>query len=146
MTHINRSALLPYPAEYLFELVNDIEAYPHYMEGCVGARVLKRDWQIIEARLDLAKGGVRQSFVTRNRLDVPKSIHMELLEGPFTHLDGRWFFQTLGEDACKVILDLQFKIANRVTALAARKLIESVSNNLVDAVCRRANELYSKQV
>jgi ribosome-associated toxin RatA of RatAB toxin-antitoxin module len=65
MTIIQRSALLPYPAERLFELVNDIEAYPRYMDGCVGARVMRRDEDVIEARLDLARGGIAQSFLTR---------------------------------------------------------------------------------
>lgn len=144
MTHINRSALLPYSSEAIFELVNDIEAYPLYMEGCVGATVVKKEWQLIEARLDLAKGKLRQSFTTRNRLDSPKSIHMELVEGPFSRFDGRWFFQSLSEDACKVILDLQFTVSNKLVGMAARRLFDSVSNNMVDAVCQRAHTIYGK--
>jgi ribosome-associated toxin RatA of RatAB toxin-antitoxin module len=73
MAHINRSALLPYPAQAMYDLVNDIEAYPKYMEGCVGATILRRDTDVIEARLDLARGAIRYSFSTRNHLDAPKS-------------------------------------------------------------------------
>ena len=57
MTNINRSALLPYRAQQLFDLVNDIESYPRYMEGCVGAQVLRREEGFVEARLNLSKGG-----------------------------------------------------------------------------------------
>lgn len=144
MTHINRSALLPYSSEAIFDLVNDIEAYPLYMDGCVGAKIVKKEWQVIEAQLDLAKGRIRQSFTTRNRLDSPKSIHMELVEGPFSRFDGRWFFQSLSEDACKVILDLQFSVSNKLVGMAARRLFDSVSNNMVDAVCQRASIVYGK--
>lgn len=144
MTHINRSALLPFRSEAIFELVNDIEAYPLFMDGCVGAKILKHDWQVIEARLDLARGGIKQSFTTRNRLDSPKSIHMELVEGPFSRFDGRWFFQSLSEDACKVILDLQFTVSNKVVGIAVKRLFDSVSNNMVDAVCKRAGDVYGK--
>lgn len=145
MAHINRSALLPYPSQALFDLVNDIESYPAYMDGCVGAQILKREHNLIEARLDLARGGIRYSFSTRNRLDAPKVIDMELIEGPFTQFAGRWFFQSLNPEACKVILDLQFALSSSIGSLAARKLFDGVANNLVDALCQRANTLYGKR-
>lgn len=144
MTHINRTALLPYPSHTIFALVNDIEAYPQYMEGCVGAAILKSEQDTIEARLDLAKGGVRQSFSTRNFLDAPKAIRMELIDGPFDQFEGRWYFQNLNDEACKVILELEFSLASRVMGLAVGKLFTSVSDNLVDALCKRAHELYGR--
>ncbi len=122
---------------------NDANAALAVIEA-LGATVVKKEWQLIEARLDLAKGKLRQSFTTRNRLDSPKSIHMELVEGPFSRFDGRWFFQSLSEDACKVILDLQFTVSNKLVGMAARRLFDSVSNNMVDAVCQRANTIYGK--
>ena len=82
LTEINRSALLLYPASALFALVNDIESYPQYMDGCVGADVLSRNDDYVEARLHLARAGIRQSFTTRNRLIVPGAIEMELVEVP----------------------------------------------------------------
>ena len=51
-TRVQRSALLPYAAAQLFQLVDDIESYPQYMDGCVGARVMKREPTRVEARLD----------------------------------------------------------------------------------------------
>jgi ribosome-associated toxin RatA of RatAB toxin-antitoxin module len=142
MTIIQRSALLPYPAEHLFELVNDIEAYPRYMDGCVGARVMRRDEDVIEARLDLARGGIAQSFATRNRSQPHHTIELELLEGPFESFCGRWRFQRLGDMACKVSLDLEFTFNNGLLGAAAAKLFDSVTGNLVDAMARRARELY----
>ena len=40
MTVIERSALLSRPAEQIFDLVADIERYPEFLEGCVGADIL----------------------------------------------------------------------------------------------------------
>jgi len=145
MAHINRSALLPYPSQAMFDLVNDIEAYPSFMDGCVGAQILRRDENLIEARLDLARGGIRYSFSTRNRLDAPKVIELELIEGPFTQFAGRWFFQSLSSDACKVILDLQFAMSSSIGSLAARKLFDGVANNLVDALCQQAKKIHGKR-
>jgi ribosome-associated toxin RatA of RatAB toxin-antitoxin module len=141
MTVIQRTALLPYPAERLFELVNDIESYPDYMEGCVGAQVLHRDAELVEARLELARGGIAQSFATRNRSLAPHTIELELLEGPFEKFSGRWHFQTLGSLACKVSLDLEFTLNNSLLGAAAARLFASVTTNLVDALSRRARDV-----
>jgi ribosome-associated toxin RatA of RatAB toxin-antitoxin module len=142
MTIINRSALLPYQAHQMFDLVNDVEAYPQYMEGCVGASVLRREAQLMEARLDLAKGGVTQSFSTRNRMVGAQQITLELMDGPFEHFEGKWDFRALGDSACKISLNLEFKANNSVLGAAAARLFEKVTNNLVDAVGRRAKQLY----
>ncbi len=142
MTRIDRSALLPYPADKLFTLVNDIEAYPQFMEGCVGAEILRRDDNVIEARLDLARAGIKQSFATRNRVAPPDSIELELLEGPFERFGGRWHFHALGDEACKVTLLLEFTLRSSVLGAAAGRLFESVASHLVDAVSARAKSLY----
>ena len=142
MTLINRSALLPFTPAQLFELVNDIEAYPQYMDGCVGAEVLRRDADVLEARLDLARGGISHSFCTRNTLVAGERINLELLEGPFEHFGGHWEFLGLGESACKISLNLEFIINNGLLGAAAARLFDRVTNNLVDAVGQRATELY----
>ncbi len=141
-THIERSALLPYSAEQLFELVNDVEAYPQYMDGCVAAQVLSSDEGGMEARLELKKGGISQSFATRNHWEEHSQIVMELLEGPFESLHGVWNFNALASDACKVSLDLRFTMNNQLVSKAAERLFESVAGNLVNALCQRANCLY----
>lgn len=142
MTAIERSALLPYPAQTMYELVNDIEAYPKFMDGCVGARVLERTPDYIEARLDLAKGGLRHSFTTRNRLFAPKRIELSLVEGPFESFSGEWIFEPLNEQACKVTLRLQFRMAGRLLSFAAKAMFGGIANQLVGALVKRANTLH----
>ena len=144
MTKINRSALLPYRSEVIFDLVNDIESYPEYMDGCVGAEILLRRETLMEARLDLAKGGIAQSFSTRNRLLGKEAITLELLDGPFEYFEGQWGFQSLGATACKINLHLEFNINSAVLGVAAAKLFELVTNNLVDALGKRAGQVYGQ--
>lgn len=142
MKRIDRSALLPYPPAQLFQLVNDIEAYPDYMNGCVGAEVMHREQGLVEARLDLAQGGIRQSFSTRNRNQPPNTIQLELIEGPFEHFNGRWHFQPLGDAACKVSLKLEFRMNSRLLGMAASRLFETVALDLIESITQRAQELY----
>jgi ribosome-associated toxin RatA of RatAB toxin-antitoxin module len=142
MRVINRSALLPYSASQLFDLVSDVESYPRYMEGCVGAYILRRDEHLLEARLELARGGIKQSFSTRNRMHAAQEITLELLDGPFDYFAGRWNFHALGDSACKLSLHLEFTFNSALLGAAASRLFDKVTNNLVDAVSRRAGQLY----
>lgn len=144
MITISRSALLPYQSRRLFDLVNDVESYPEYMDGCVGAEVLLRQEDMLEARLDLARGGISQSFSTRNRLLGTQAITLELIDGPFDHFEGRWGFHALGDTACKISLDLEFRVNSALVGLAASRLLERVTDNLVDALGRRARVVYSE--
>ena len=142
MTIINRSALLPYNAHQLYTLVNDVESYPRYLDGCVGAQVLHLGDDMMEARLDLARGGIKQSFSTRNRMISAREITLELIDGPFEYFSGRWDFRALGDSACKMSLNLEFNINSTVLGAAASRLFDKVTNNLVDAVGQRARQLY----
>lgn len=142
MTRIRRTALLPYPVEKLYALINDIERYPEFMEGCVGAQLLSSAPDTLVARLDLAKGPLRQSFTTRNHLQPPHSIRLELEAGPFSHFAGQWKLDALGEQGCKVSLDLEFELASKLISLAAGKLFQNVADQMVDAICRRAHRLF----
>jgi ribosome-associated toxin RatA of RatAB toxin-antitoxin module len=139
---VERSALVNYSAQQMFDLVNDIEAYPQYMDGCVGAQILRREGDWLEARLDLSKGGVSQSFVTRNELFAPHTMTLSLIDGPFSHLEGKWQFTPLGEHACKVIFILDFMLKNRLLGVAVGRLFESMVNKQVDALCARAKTIY----
>lgn len=152
MTHkINRSALVHFTPRQMFDLVNDIEAYPQYMDGCEQAQVLARGdadehghrW--LEARLTLSKGGISQSFVTRNQLCPPESMTMNLVDGPFKQLQGCWRFTALGDSACKVSFELSFELQNRLLGMAVGKLFESVAGKQVDALCARAQKIYGSK-
>jgi ribosome-associated toxin RatA of RatAB toxin-antitoxin module len=140
---VERSALVNYSAQQMFALVNDIEAYPQYMDGCVGAQILRREEGWLEARLELSKAGVSQSFVTRNQLLPPHTMTMSLLDGPFTYLNGKWQFTSLGEQACKVSFTLDFELKNRLLGMAVGKLFEAMVNKQVDALCARAKVIYA---
>jgi ribosome-associated toxin RatA of RatAB toxin-antitoxin module len=142
MTIIQRSALVPFAAEAMYQLVNAIDTYPQFMDGCVGAQILAQNSEYMEARLELAKGGMRYSFVTRNRLLPPQRIELALIEGPFDNFGGYWNFQALNEHACKVTLHLEFELSSKLLSFAARKVFDGIANQMVDALVKRANALF----
>jgi ribosome-associated toxin RatA of RatAB toxin-antitoxin module len=142
-TFIQRSALVLHSAQAMFDLVNDIEAYPEYMEGCIGSQVMSRDDKEIIARLDLRKAGISHSFTTRNHLSAPQLVEMTLVDGPFSYFQGVWQFKTLQEKASKVSLDLEFEFKNGMLNRTAGKLFTRVADNLVAALVQRADAILS---
>ncbi len=142
MSKVERSALVSYSDEQMFALVNDVASYPQYMSGCVGATLLDSGDNWLEARLDLAWKGIKQSFTTRNLLQPPHSMRLTLVEGPFRKFEGEWRFEALTDAACKVVFQLQFEATNPLMAVALSKLLEHVSSQQVDALCQRAKHIY----
>ncbi|MCK9505195.1 MAG: type II toxin-antitoxin system RatA family toxin [Porticoccaceae bacterium] len=142
LTTIQRSALVMHSAENMYLLVNDIEAYPQYLEGCCGAQVLEQGDDFMVARLDLRKGGVNYSFTTRNSLKPGEEIRLQLHSGPFKQLRGAWEFKVLTENASKVSFYLEFEANSQLVGVAATSLFASVINNIVSALSGRADALY----
>lgn len=143
MVTIARSALVEYSAQQMFDLINDIEAYPQFMSGCLDASIIKQAEDSVEARLTLGKSGFQQSFVTRNTLIPPTTMLMHFVEGPFKTFEGRWQFEPLSESACKVSLHLAFEFASPILAMTLGSWFEKKANQQVDALCQRADDVYS---
>ncbi len=138
MALIERSALLMQPAEHMFDLINDVEAYPEFMRGCEKAVVIEHSDTIMVAQLSVKKAGLRQSFTTRNELSRPESISMTLVEGPFSRFAGQWRITPLSEQASKVALQLDFDISSGLASKALEQLFKSVADDLVGAMSARA--------
>jgi ribosome-associated toxin RatA of RatAB toxin-antitoxin module len=142
MPRVHRSALLPYQPEQMFDLVNDVAAYPAFVPWCVRAEVLSATDRETVAALTLGKGPVLERFVTRNTLYHPDRITLDLEHGPFRHLRGTWHFVRLGEAGCKIELEMDFELAHKVWRRMFGALFSSVVDSLVDSFCERARALY----
>jgi ribosome-associated toxin RatA of RatAB toxin-antitoxin module len=144
MTIIKRNALVSYSARQMFELVNNIEDYPHFLPWCGKSHILSRTETEVEATLDIAWKGMHKSFTTRNYLHPYDHTEIKLVDGPFRHLEGRWTFVELSGNACKVCLDLDFEFAGGVMDMFFQPIFNHIANSLVDAFCKRAVEVYGQ--
>ena len=59
MNKVQRSALVMYSDQAMFDLVNDVANYPAFMDGCQSAEVFEHSDKAMVARLDLKKAGVK---------------------------------------------------------------------------------------
>ena len=141
MIQIRRSAIVHHSPTQMFNLVNDVESYPRRFTWCGGAQVLEHDATSLTARLDLRLGAFTQSFTTRNTLDAPQRIVMQLVEGPFRELNGLWSFLALGEDSCKIAFTLDFDYSG-LMAPVLRSGFQKVADRMVNEFCREADRTY----
>ncbi len=146
MPTINRSALVMYSAAQMYQLINDVLAYPEFLPGCSKSKVISVDEHHMCASLLVAKGGVQKWFTTENALVENKKILMKLQDGPFKTLTGQWVLTPLSEDACKVSLDLDYEFSSKLVELAFGKVFNSLTNNMVSAFTNRAKEVYQINV
>lgn len=142
MIQIRRSAIVRHSCARMFDLVNEVEAYPRRFNWCSGARVLARDTDTLTARLDLRLGALTQSFTTRNTLEVPHRITMQLVEGPFRALHGVWSFTALGEAGCKIAFALDFDYSGLMSPVL-RAGFQKLADRMVDEFCREADRTYA---
>ncbi len=140
---IDKTALVMHSAERMFHLVNDIARYPEFLPWCAGAEIHDRDEEQITASLEVAKGGIRHRLTTRNQLYHPETIEMSLVDGPFRDLTGRWHFRALDDNACKVILTLEFEFSGSLSRMTFGPVFSQAANTMVDAFCRRADMVYA---
>lgn len=141
MIEIRRQALVRQTPERMFDLVNDVEAYPRRFPWCAAARVLERDGDdTLTAHLDLRFAGLVQGFTTRNTLERPHRLRMHLVEGPLRSLEGEWSFEALGTDGCKIAFALDFDYSGGLVGSALRLGFQGLANRMVDDFCAAATK------
>lgn len=139
MQTIRRSALVEHAASRMFDLVNDVSAYPRRFDWCSAAEIIESGEQRLVARLDLGLGSLKTWFTTENTLDRPHRIDMKLVDGPFRKLHGQWHFHALDESACKVTLTLEFEPASRLLLPALTLGFQTLADRMVDDFVRVAD-------
>ncbi len=142
MPTINRSALVPFSPEQMFEIVNDVDKYVEFLPWCGASEKLDVEGSSVKASVTIAKGPVNKTFITQNTLDINKEIEMELVDGPFKYLKGSWRFEDIKGQACKISLDLEFEFTNGLVSMAIGPIFNQIANSMVDAFVERAKNIY----
>lgn len=142
MPQVNRSALVMFSAEQMYDLVNDIVAYPEFVPDCAAAKILEQNENEVTASLQISKGGLSKWFTTKNSMLSDNRVQMELVDGPFKKLTGGWQFSVLDDNACKITLSLDFEFSSKLIEMAFGKIFNEVANNMVAAFTSRAKQVY----
>ncbi len=133
---------MPYSAEQMYQLVNQVDDYPKFLIWCSDASILKQTSDQIIASVEINKSGFNQSFTTINTLTHNQRIDMKLKEGMFKQLNGAWVFTRLNDQACKIELSLNFSFSSKILDLAISPIFTSIANSQLEAFVARAKVVY----
>jgi ribosome-associated toxin RatA of RatAB toxin-antitoxin module len=157
MKRVHKSVLLWYSPREMYDLVVDFRSYPQFLPWCERAELLAETADTTTARLHLAYAGVRHAFTTHNRNVPAQSVLLQLVDGPFSMLDGMWQFLPIGrpgaaeqgleqqgaaQQACRIEFELDYAFASRPLETVLSPVFDKVANTLVDRFVLRAEQVY----
>ena len=144
MQRVARTVLVAHPAREMFDLVDQVEAYPEFLPWCAGTIVRQRDASVTRATIKIDYHHLRQSFTTCNSKQFPSRMDIRLEEGPFRNLQGHWRFIALDDGACKIEFELEYEFASKLLEKLVGRVFNYIANNLIDAFVRRADQIYAR--
>ena len=135
-----------YSVEQMFQLINDINAYPKFLPDCSDSKIISEDEDSVTASLLVSKAGIKKWFTTKNTHISNEQVKIELVDGPFNKLHGYWLLKELSEDACKVSLELEYEFSNKMFDIAFGRVFNHLTNHMVQAFTQRAKEVHGVQL
>ena len=142
MPYVNKSALVPFSAKQMYQLVDNVNNYHKFLPWCSHSQEIEREESFVVGSVTISKGGVNKVFTTKNILHKYSLIDIHLVDGPFKRLQGSWKFDPLKEDACKVSLDLEYEFSSKLLGLVVGPVFNQVANTMVDSFVKQARVIY----
>jgi ribosome-associated toxin RatA of RatAB toxin-antitoxin module len=142
MSVVNKSLVVPYTAAQMYDLINAIELYPEFLPWCKGTELHSKTDIELKATIHLAKGPLTYSITTVNTMVPNESISMVYIAGPFRNCTGAWKFIPTQVQQSQVNFNMEYQFVNRLTAIAIEPIFYPITNTLIDAFYKRAEQVY----
>lgn len=145
MLKISRTVITKHRADQMYDLVNDIPAYPQYLPWCYAAKILSHNHSHSIARVDISYLKIKLHFTTKNTVIPNSRIDVDLVDGPFKHLKGHWVFEQLSDSACKIKFNLDYKFSNIFIEKFMGSIFEMLIKSIIDSFVKQADQIYNHQ-
>ena len=142
MGQVEKSVLIAYSAQQMFDLVDRCEDYPQFLPWCARTECSFRDAETTAATLHVNYHGVKFHFTTRNGKEAPNWMKIRFVDGPFKRLEGSWNFHALREDACKVEFCLHYEFSSKLLEKVIGPVFNRIAATFVEAFVKRAEQVY----
>ena len=145
MKTVKKSVLIWYSPAEMYRLVIDVDSYPQFLPWCDKASGVPHGENGMLAEIGIAFSGIRQVFTTQNVHVPDQQVVINLVNGPFSKLEGQWDFLTLGAEqrACKVELTLTYGFDSKLGKLIS-PVFDKIAGSMVDAFIKRAKQVYGE--
>ena len=142
MTSYKERALLPYTQQQMFDLVAEVERYPEFLPWCIGARILRRENNVLYADLVIGWKILREKFTSKVVLGAPNEVHFEYMNGPLKFLHGHWRFTPEESGKTRVDFEVDFEFKSRTLSMVMGGVFSELVHRMVGAYEARARQLY----
>lgn len=131
----------------MLALVADMNAYPQFVPNCTKMVVRDREMAGSIARksatMTAKLGPISQAYTSDVKIDAAAgTIRTDAIDGPFSHLSGRWRFTPEGEGTC-VRFEIDFRFSNPLVAAVAEPAFAAKQTEIMDAFLAEADRRYS---
>ncbi len=132
--------VLPFSAEFIFDIVADVGSYPEFLPWCVGARVYKKRGADFYSDVVIGFGAIRETWTSHVILERPNRVVSEYVKGPMKELYCEWNFTPHAEGALVDFL-LIFEFKNPIFEKLAGHSFEVAAHKMLQAFSARAQTL-----
>nr|VFK38764.1 MAG: coenzyme Q-binding protein COQ10 [Candidatus Kentron sp. SD]VFK43437.1 MAG: coenzyme Q-binding protein COQ10 [Candidatus Kentron sp. SD] len=141
MTTHTTKRIFPYPADYVFDLVTDVERYPDFLPYWRRAEIYARDGNTYHTDQEIWMGMIRERFRTKTVLKQFTRIDVTLSEGFFRDLAIRWEFEPMSDGGCEVVFTQSWELQSFLKQQLVSLLLAENSHSTINAFEKRAHEL-----
>ena len=141
MKNIHKEEDINIDIETIFNLINDIKSYPDYLPWCTRSEVKEESADIIIGKIFISKSFINWNFSTKNTIKKNESISLELVDGPFESLTGKWLFSSINQFNTRVSLDIDYKFKSSIIELSIEPIFTSIMNSILESFIQEAFKL-----
>lgn len=133
---------MPYTPEQMFDLVVDVEQYPHFLPWVEGVRVFKRQGNVFYADLVVGFRVFTERFTSKVWTERPHAIQVDYIKGPLKYLHNEWYFEPAEDGGTLVDFEVDFEFKSRIFQRLAGALFNEALHRMVRAFEKRAEQIY----
>lgn len=137
-------------ADDMYALVAQVEEYPKFLPLVEALKVKRRERiggkDMLIATMAVGYKLIRESFTTKVELDPEtRTIFVEYLDGPFSHLENRWQFIPRSDGGSDVDFYIAYSFRSRMFERFVGALFDKAVQKYTDAFEERADVVYGRK-
>lgn len=136
------SKILPYPADFLKEIVADVEQYPVFLPMLKAVAIYPKTDNFFEADLTIGSSAFEKTYRSEVFIFDDAVEAKAKPDNTFKFLESRWHFTNYENNRSLVNFSVDFRLQSTLLQLTVGKFLESTAQMMMTAFEQRATRLW----
>lgn len=141
MPRFEEQRVLPYPQEFLFDIIADVGSYPEFLPWCTATRIYKKSTSGFMADVVIGFKMFHESWTSEVALWPHERITSRYIKGPMKQLYNEWNFTPHAEGTLVDLL-VEYEFQNPLMQKILGGFMNEFSEKMINAFEHRAKDLY----